>query len=137
LPRSADVLRALAHRTGIDPAVVDDVIWGCVGQVGDQSGAVLMTRMINHVRDCGLRYGLQTMCEAAAPPTRPCSDSGGAGIDDFRYSVILQEVPQIFDRLSLDTVIPNVRPSHRSRTASERAAPGPASLRCLAAGVIM
>ena len=37
---SADVLRALAHRTGIDPAVVDDVIWGCVGQVGDQSANV-------------------------------------------------------------------------------------------------
>jgi len=27
------------------------------------SGAVLMTRMINHMRDRGLRYGLQTMCE--------------------------------------------------------------------------
>ena len=37
---SADVLRALAHRTGIDPAVVDDVIWGCVGQVGDQSANI-------------------------------------------------------------------------------------------------
>ena len=37
---SADVLRALAHRTGIDPAVVDDVIWGCVGQVGDQSSNI-------------------------------------------------------------------------------------------------
>src|SRR5277367_3135627 len=37
---SADVLRALAHRTGIDPAVVDDVIWGCVGQVGDQAGNI-------------------------------------------------------------------------------------------------
>ncbi|HEY5398873.1 MAG TPA: thiolase family protein [Trebonia sp.] len=37
---SADVLGALAHRTGIDPAVVDDVIWGCVGQVGDQSANI-------------------------------------------------------------------------------------------------
>jgi acetyl-CoA acyltransferase len=37
---SADVLRALAHRAGIDPAVVDDVIWGCVGQVGDQSANI-------------------------------------------------------------------------------------------------
>jgi acetyl-CoA acyltransferase len=34
---SAIVLRALADRTGIDPALVDDVIWGCVGQVGEQS----------------------------------------------------------------------------------------------------
>ena len=34
---SAQVLTALAERTGIDPAVVDDVIWGCVSQVGEQS----------------------------------------------------------------------------------------------------
>ena len=27
------------------------------------SGAILMTRMIHHMRDNGLRYGLQTMCE--------------------------------------------------------------------------
>ena len=34
---SALVLRALAERSGIDPAVVDDVIWGCVSQVGEQT----------------------------------------------------------------------------------------------------
>lgn len=32
------VLAALVDRTGIDPAVVDDVISGAVGQVGEQSG---------------------------------------------------------------------------------------------------
>ena len=31
-------LRALVERTGIDPAIVDDVISGAVGQVGEQSG---------------------------------------------------------------------------------------------------
>jgi acetyl-CoA acyltransferase len=30
------VLEELATRTGIDPAVVDDVVWGCVTQVGEQ-----------------------------------------------------------------------------------------------------
>jgi acetyl-CoA acyltransferase len=34
---SAHVLEALAGRAGIDPAVVDDVIWGCVSQVGEQT----------------------------------------------------------------------------------------------------
>jgi acetyl-CoA C-acetyltransferase len=34
---SAHVLRALVERTGIDPAKVDDVIWGCVGQIGAQA----------------------------------------------------------------------------------------------------
>jgi len=34
---SAHVLNALVDRSGIDPAVVDDVIWGCVNQVGEQT----------------------------------------------------------------------------------------------------
>ena len=34
---SAHILSSLAERTGIDPAVVDDVVWGVVGQVGAQA----------------------------------------------------------------------------------------------------
>jgi len=34
---SAVILSALVDRSGLDPAEVDDVIWGCVGQVGEQS----------------------------------------------------------------------------------------------------
>jgi acetyl-CoA acyltransferase len=34
---SAIVLRGLVERTGLDPALVDDVVWGCVSQVGEQS----------------------------------------------------------------------------------------------------
>src|SRR4029078_2342480 len=34
---SAHVLSSLADRSGIDPGLVDDVIWGCVGQVGEQT----------------------------------------------------------------------------------------------------
>ncbi|MCW2642723.1 MAG: acetyl-CoA C-acyltransferase [Dactylosporangium sp.] len=34
---SGHVLSALAERTGLDPAAVDDVVWGCVSQVGEQS----------------------------------------------------------------------------------------------------
>src|SRR5216683_2760488 len=37
---SAHVLAALAERNGLDPAVVDDVVWGCVQQVGQQAGDV-------------------------------------------------------------------------------------------------
>ncbi|MGZ4619552.1 MAG: thiolase family protein [Frankiaceae bacterium] len=33
---SGHVLAELATRTGIDPALVDDVIWGCVTQTGEQ-----------------------------------------------------------------------------------------------------
>jgi acetyl-CoA acyltransferase len=34
---SAHVLAALAERGGVDPALVDDVIWGCVSQIGEQT----------------------------------------------------------------------------------------------------
>jgi acetyl-CoA acetyltransferase family protein len=34
------VLKVLIERTGLDPATVDDVIAGCVSQVGEQSGPV-------------------------------------------------------------------------------------------------
>jgi acetyl-CoA acyltransferase len=34
---SSHVLTALAERAGIDPVIVEDVVWGCVGQVGEQT----------------------------------------------------------------------------------------------------
>jgi acetyl-CoA acyltransferase len=34
---SAHVLSVLVERSGVDPAVVDDVVWGVVGQVGEQA----------------------------------------------------------------------------------------------------
>ena len=37
---SAVVLEELAARTGLDPEIVDDVVWGCVSQVGDQSSNI-------------------------------------------------------------------------------------------------
>ncbi|GLY38917.1 acetyl-CoA acyltransferase [Amycolatopsis sp. NBRC 101858] len=37
---SAAVLKALVERTGIDPGSIDDVMWGCVTQLGDQSSNI-------------------------------------------------------------------------------------------------
>ncbi|SNS57565.1 acetyl-CoA acyltransferase [Geodermatophilus pulveris] len=37
---SAAVLGALVERTGVDPVVVDDVFWGCVSQVGEQTSNI-------------------------------------------------------------------------------------------------
>jgi acetyl-CoA acyltransferase len=43
---AAELLAALATRTGIDPAVVDDVIMGCVTQVGPQSTNIARTAVL-------------------------------------------------------------------------------------------
>jgi acetyl-CoA acyltransferase len=37
---AAETLRALQERTGIDPAVIDDVVMGCVMQVGEQAANI-------------------------------------------------------------------------------------------------
>jgi acetyl-CoA acyltransferase len=34
---SAHVLRSLVERTAVDPGMVDDVVWGCVSQAGEQT----------------------------------------------------------------------------------------------------
>ncbi len=46
----AHVLRALIERTGVDPARVDDVIFGCIDQIGPMAGDV--------ARSCWLAAGL-------------------------------------------------------------------------------
>ncbi|MDQ2811166.1 MAG: thiolase family protein [Actinomycetota bacterium] len=43
---AAHVLRSLAERSGIDPAVVDDVVWGCVSQAGEQTLDIARTAVL-------------------------------------------------------------------------------------------
>lgn len=50
--------------TGVDEARLNPLGGAiAVGHPLGASGAILMTRMINHMRDNGIRYGLQSMCE--------------------------------------------------------------------------
>jgi acetyl-CoA acyltransferase len=50
--------------TGADPERLNPVGGAiAVGHPLGASGAILMTRLVNHMRDNGIRYGLQTMCE--------------------------------------------------------------------------
>lgn len=43
---SAQVLNGLAERAGIDPEIVDDVIWGCVMQAGEQALDIARTAVL-------------------------------------------------------------------------------------------
>jgi acetyl-CoA acetyltransferase family protein len=43
---SAQVLNALVERAGVDPALVDDVIWGCVMQAGEQALDIARTAVL-------------------------------------------------------------------------------------------
>lgn len=44
---SAVVLNALVERTGIDPALIDDVVWGCVSQIGEQTFDIARTAVLS------------------------------------------------------------------------------------------
>ncbi|MGN6428358.1 MAG: thiolase family protein [Leifsonia sp.] len=43
----AGVLEELLHRSGVDPAAVDDVIGGCVTQAGEQAGNITRTAVLS------------------------------------------------------------------------------------------
>ncbi|MBA4864590.1 acetyl-CoA C-acetyltransferase [Streptomyces sp. PSKA54] len=43
----AHVLRALLERTGVDPGAVDDVFFGCVSQIGAQTGNIARTAWLS------------------------------------------------------------------------------------------
>jgi len=63
---AARPLRALVERTGLDPAAVEDVIMGCVSQVGEQS--------INVGRNAALAAGFpETVCGTSVD--RQCGSS--------------------------------------------------------------
>ena len=54
---AAHTLRELIKRTGVDPALVEDVVWGCVSQVGEQ----------------GLNVGRNAVLAAGFPMTVPAT----------------------------------------------------------------
>ena len=60
----ASVPMAWLTEIGADPALLNP-LGGAIalGHPLGASGASLMTRMVHHMRDHGIRYGLQTMCE--------------------------------------------------------------------------
>jgi acetyl-CoA acyltransferase len=86
---SAEILNALVARTGLDPDVVDDVVWGCVSQVGDQSSnigrwAVLAAGWPDHVagvtinRACGSsQQALEYAAQAVMSGQRDLMIAGG------------------------------------------------------------
>ncbi|GAB3109311.1 thiolase family protein [Janibacter alkaliphilus] len=42
----AQVLTGLVERVGVDPAEIEDVIWGCVSQTGEQTGDIARTTVL-------------------------------------------------------------------------------------------
>jgi acetyl-CoA acyltransferase len=83
---SATVLDALVTRAGVDPALVEDVLWGCVSQVGEQG--------VNIARNSALAAGFP---ESVVGTTidRQCGSSqqavhfAAAGLVAGHYDVVI------------------------------------------------
>ncbi|EAQ00626.1 FadA6_3 [Janibacter sp. HTCC2649] len=95
---SAHVLTALQERTGFDPAEVDDVIWGVVNQVGDQS--------LNTARNAVLTAGWPE----SVPGTtldRQCGSSqqavhfAAAGLISGQYDVVVAGGVEIMSKVPI------------------------------------
>ncbi|MEW1551991.1 thiolase family protein [Streptomyces tsukubensis] len=97
---SAHVLTALAERTGLDPALVDDVIWGCTGTVGMQTGCIARAAVlaagwpesvpgVTVDRQCGSSQ--QSVHQAAA------------GVVSGQYDVAVAGGVEIMSRIPLGT----------------------------------
>jgi acetyl-CoA acyltransferase len=91
-------LAALVERTGIDPALIEDVIMGCVGQVGEQS--------LNVGRNAALAAGYpETVCGTTVD--RQCGSSQQAvhfaaqGVIAGAYDVVVAAGVESMSRLPM------------------------------------
>jgi acetyl-CoA acyltransferase len=80
---SAHVIAALVERSGIEPALIEDVVWGCVQQQGEQgsnvgrtaallAGLPIETGATTVSRNCG--SSLQALHQAAQSALAGCED---------------------------------------------------------------
>ncbi|MDA3648352.1 acetyl-CoA C-acyltransferase [Saccharopolyspora indica] len=107
---SARVLNALVERAGIEPADVDDVVWGCVSQAGEQAGNIARTSVLaagwpesvpatSVDRQCGSSQ--QAVHAAAAGVVAGYYDIAVAGGVES-----MSRVPMGFARQGVDRVLP-------------------------------
>jgi acetyl-CoA acyltransferase len=99
---SAHILNALAERTGIDPSVVDDVIWGCVDQVGEQA--------LNVARNAVLGAGWPESVPGTSVD-RQCGSSqqavhfAAAGVASGQYDVAVAGGVEVMTRVPMGSSI--------------------------------
>lgn len=105
-------LRALVNRAGIDPGVIDDVIAGCVQQVGEQAGNIAH----NAVLGAGFPYtvpgtSLNRQCGSSQQATHFAAQGVMAGA----YDVVVAAGVESMSRIPLGSSRPPIADSVRAR----------------------
>ena len=95
---SAVVLNALVERAGIDPEIVDDVVWGCVSQVGDQSSnigrySVLAAGWPEHIPG--------TTVNRACGSSQQALDFAAASVMSGQHDVVIAGGVEVMSRVPL------------------------------------
>ena len=99
---SAHVLNALVERTGIDPAVVDDVIWGVVGQVGEQAYNVAR----NAVLGAGWPEGIPgTTIDRQCGSSQQAAHFAAAGVISGQYDVAIAGGVEVMTRVPMGSSV--------------------------------
>ena len=99
---AAETLRAVVDRTGIDPAIIDDVVMGCVMQVGEQS--------VNIARNAVLAAGFPESVPATTVD-RQCGSSQQAahfaaqGVIAGAYDVVIAAGVELMTRVPMGSSI--------------------------------
>ena len=99
---AAETLRAVVDRTGIDPALIDDVVMGCVMQVGEQS--------VNIARNAVLAAGFPESVPATTVD-RQCGSSQQAahfaaqGVIAGAYDVVIAAGVELMSRVPMGSSI--------------------------------
>ena len=115
---SAAVLTALADRTGLDPVLIDDVIWGCVTQTGEQA--------YNIGRTAALSAGWPNSVPGTTVD-RQCGSSqqaihfGAAGVIAGQYDFVVAGGVEVMSRTPMFS---NVTPSSEISTGDPLAGRG-------------
>jgi acetyl-CoA acetyltransferase family protein len=94
----AHVLRALVERTGIDPSHVEDVIMGCVTQVGEQAGNIAR----NAVLGAGLPESVPgTTVDRACGSSQQALHFAAQGVIAGAYDVVIAAGVESMTRLPM------------------------------------
>jgi len=108
VPLAAHSLRALVERNGLDPALIDDVIMGCVSQVGEQS--------VNVARNAALVAGFPEDT-VATTVDRQCGSSqqsihfAAQGVMAGAYDVVIAAGIENMSRVPMGSnVLPGTNP---------------------------
>ncbi|MBY8861144.1 acetyl-CoA C-acyltransferase [Nocardia sp. CA2R105] len=103
----SQVLTALVQRTGIDPGIVDDVLGGCVGQVGEQ--AVNVTR--NAVLGAGFpEHVPATTIDRQCGSSQQAAHFGAQGVIAGAYDVVIACGVESMSRIPMGTALMGADP---------------------------